>query len=186
MTKVARHPLTLCMSGKNGPRNAGFRALPAGRRTGGAGLCRRRSSCSAARIPVQNLGSVHPRPRPPARAKPNSNACAASHTVPVAVLCCCTHGPAVRITLLTSGAKGTRTPDPLLANNRQHVHPRPSPQVTVLERVSASPWIRTCCGTFVLYSCKASAGGRGCACAPCARQRQGGRSVCRHEYLGPT
>ena len=26
-----------------------------------------------------------------------------------------------------SGAKGTRTPDPLLANNRQHVHPRPSP-----------------------------------------------------------
>jgi hypothetical protein len=30
-----------------------------------------------------------------------------------------------------SGAKGTRTPDPLLANNRQHVHQRPSPQVTV-------------------------------------------------------
>ena len=54
--------------------------------------------------------------------------------------------------LLTSGAKGTRTPDPLLANNRQHVHPRPSPQVTVPERVSASLQIRTCCGTFVLYS----------------------------------
>jgi hypothetical protein len=34
---------------------------------------------------------------------------------PVAVLCCCSPGPAVRITLLTSGAKGTRTPDPLLA-----------------------------------------------------------------------
>ena len=35
-----------------------------------------------------------------------------------------------------SGAKGTRTPDPLRANNRQHVHQRPSPQVTVPERVS--------------------------------------------------
>ncbi len=53
---------------------------------------------------------------------------------------------------LTSGAKETRTPDALLANNRQHVHQRPSPQVTVPERVSASLQIRTCCGTFVLYS----------------------------------
>ena len=51
-----------------------------------------------------------------------------------------------------SGAKGTRTPDPLLANNRQHVHPRPSPQATVPQRVSASLQIRTCCGTSVLYS----------------------------------
>ena len=51
-----------------------------------------------------------------------------------------------------SGAKGTRTPDPVLANNRHHVHPRPSPQVTIPERVSASSWIRTCCGTFMLYS----------------------------------
>jgi hypothetical protein len=55
---------------------------------------------------------------------------------------------------LTSGAKGTRTPDPLLANNRQHVRPHPSPQVTVLERVSASLQIRTCCGTSVLYTYK--------------------------------
>jgi Phage integrase family len=51
-----------------------------------------------------------------------------------------------------SGAKGTRTPDPLLANNRHHVHPRPSSQVTVPERVSKSLQIRTCCGTSVLYS----------------------------------
>jgi len=27
---------------------------------------------------------------PPPRARPNSNTCAASHAVPVAVLCCCT------------------------------------------------------------------------------------------------
>jgi hypothetical protein len=60
--------------------------------------------------------------------------------------------PTVRISALTCGAKGTRTSDPLLANNRQTVHPRPSPQVTVPERVSASLRIRTCCGTFVLYS----------------------------------
>ena len=53
--------------------------------------------------------------------------------------------------LLTSGAKGTRTPDPLLANNRQHVHQRPSPQVTVLPRPSASLRIRPCCGTSLLY-----------------------------------
>ena len=51
-----------------------------------------------------------------------------------------------------SGANGTRTPDPLLANNRHHVHQRPCPQVTVPERVSASLQIRTCCSTFVLYS----------------------------------
>ena len=51
-----------------------------------------------------------------------------------------------------SGAKGTRTPDPLLANNRHHVHRRPSPQATVPEHVSASLQIRTCCGTSVLYS----------------------------------
>jgi hypothetical protein len=30
-----------------------------------------------------------------------------------------------------SGAKETRTPDPLVANNRQHVHRQPSAQVTV-------------------------------------------------------
>jgi hypothetical protein len=58
----------------------------------------------------------------------------------------------IQIMFLTCGAKGTRTPDPLLANNRQHVHPRPYPQVTVPESVSASLQIRTCCGTSVLYS----------------------------------
>ena len=50
-----------------------------------------------------------------------------------------------------SGAKGIRTPDPLVANNRHHVHQRPSPQVTVPGRVSGSTWIRVCCGTFLLY-----------------------------------
>jgi hypothetical protein len=60
-------------------------------------------------------------------------------------------GLAVRIILLTCGAKGTRTPDPLLANNRQHVHPRPSPQVDVPGRAPRSVRIRVCCGTSVLY-----------------------------------
>jgi hypothetical protein len=126
--------------------------LLAGRQTAGAEPYRPCSSCSATRSPAQDLDSERCWPLPLARAKTSSNACAASPAVPVAVLRCCTTAPAVRISLLTSGAKGTRTPDPLLANNRQHVHPRPSPQVTVPERVSASLQIRTCCGTFVLYS----------------------------------
>jgi len=58
--------------------------------------------------------------------------------------------PAVRIIVLTYGAKGTRTPDPLLANNRQHVHPRPFPQVTVPGRAPGSARVRTGCGTFLL------------------------------------
>ncbi len=75
-----------------------------------------------------------------------------SLTAPTAVLCCCTLDSNIRIMLLTCGAKGTRTPDPLLANNRQHVHPRPSPQVSVPERPSESASVRTGCGTFLLYS----------------------------------
>ena len=54
---------------------------------------------------------------------------------------------------LTSGAKGIRTPDLLHAIRRQHVHPRPSPQVTVLPRPSRSP-ASACCGTFLLYRCR--------------------------------
>jgi hypothetical protein len=53
--------------------------------------------------------------------------------------------------LRLGGVKGTRTPDPLLANNRQHVHRHPYPQVTVPGRPSASLRIRSCCGTSVLY-----------------------------------
>jgi hypothetical protein len=73
---------------------------------------------------------------------------------------CCTlllylpdiRGSGFRIMLLTCGAKGTRTPDPLLANNRQHVHPRPYPQVTIPGRASRSTQIQVCCCTFLLYS----------------------------------
>jgi hypothetical protein len=105
-------------------------------------------------LPAQRPGT-RPSPwicvPPTVRPKPRSNKRAASHAVPVAVLCCCTVGPAVRIMFLTSGAKGTRTPDPLLANSRQHVHTRPSPQVIVPQRPSVSLWIRPCCGTSVLY-----------------------------------
>ncbi len=95
--------------------------------------------------------SVCRRPRLPRGAEPCSNACAVSHAVPVAVLYCCTADPAVGIMSLTSGAKGTRTPDPLLANNRQGVHHCPSPQLTVPGRPSVSLCIRSCCGTSVLY-----------------------------------
>jgi hypothetical protein len=54
--------------------------------------------------------------------------------------------------LWSGGSRGTRTPGPLLANRRQHVPRRPSPQVTVLERAPASAQIRARCCTFRLYS----------------------------------
>ena len=59
----------------------------------------------------------------------------------------------VRISLLTSGAKRARTADLLHAIWRQHVHPRPSPQVTILQRPYAATCVRTCCCTFLLYRC---------------------------------
>jgi hypothetical protein len=97
----------------------------------------------------QDLGSVCRRPRGQGAARTRVRHLMRSRLRYFAAVL---PGPAARIRLLTCGAKGTRTPDPLLANNRQHVHPRPSPQVTVPERVSASLQIRTCCGTSVLYS----------------------------------
>lgn len=57
----------------------------------------------------------------------------------------------VRILLLTCGAKGTRTPDPLLANNRQDVHRRPQPQIRVPAGACTSIRVPACCGTSVLY-----------------------------------
>ena len=62
----------------------------------------------------------------------------------------------VRIWLLTSGAKRARTADLLHAIWRQHVHPRPSPQVTVLTRPRESPRVRVSCCTSVLYRNPAS------------------------------
>ena len=59
----------------------------------------------------------------------------------------------VRISLLTSGAKRARTADLLHAIWRQHVHPRPSVQVTVLPRPRTSARVRVSCCTSVLYRC---------------------------------
>src|SRR5207249_4472614 len=78
---------------------------------------------------------------------------------------CCTlllylslcRGPRFRIMPLICGARGTRTPGPLLANRWQHVHRHPSPQLTVLERVPGSVRIRVGCCTFLLYSPAGSA-----------------------------
>jgi hypothetical protein len=74
-----------------------------------------------------------PRPHPPERVKPRSNAWAAPHAVQDAVLCCCTLGPAVRIWLLTCGAKGTLTLAPCLQNR-----PRLSETVAYL---GTRPWV---------------------------------------------
>jgi hypothetical protein len=49
------------------------------------------------------------------------------------------------------GAKRARTADLLHAIWRQHVHPRPYPQVTVLPRPRKSARVRVCCCTSVLY-----------------------------------
>ena len=58
----------------------------------------------------------------------------------------------VRIRPLTSGAKRARTADLLHAICRQHVHPRPYSQVTLLPRPRKSARVRVSCCTSVLYS----------------------------------
>jgi hypothetical protein len=87
--EISRPSQTLCLSGKNQPWNGRFSTLPAGHQAGGAGPGRRRSACSAAQIPAEDLRSVRHRPEPPTRAKPHSNGCTASRAGPVAVPCCC-------------------------------------------------------------------------------------------------
>jgi hypothetical protein len=73
----------------------------------------------------------------------------------------------VRISLLTSGAKRARTADLLHAIWRQHVHPRPSVQVTVLPRPRKSARVPVSCGTSVLYRCHPRRGtSRGLRCGP--------------------
>jgi hypothetical protein len=128
--------------------NGRLRTLSAGRRTGGARLCRRDSSCSAARIPAQDLGSG---PQPPGGRSATRMRVRHLHRSRLRYFTAVQAPPAVRIMFLTSGAKGTRTPDPLVANNRQHVHQRPFPQVTVPRGGPASLQIRVCCGTPMLY-----------------------------------
>jgi hypothetical protein len=79
------------------------------------------------------------------------------------------------------GAKGTRTPDPLLANNTLAVHRGSSVQVTVLERSPRSPFVRTGCGTSVRY-CRSLPAGT----LPWARTgRQGCHRSTRIVHRGP-
>jgi hypothetical protein len=56
------------------------------------------------------------------------------------------------------GAKRARTADLLHAIWRQHVHPRPSVQVTVLPRPRTSVRVRVSCCTSVLYRCHPRSG----------------------------
>jgi hypothetical protein len=143
------------------------------------------SSCSVARIPATRPGICAP---PPARARSSSNASAASHAIPVAVLCCGTLSSGCsNFAYDLGGAKGTRTPDPLLANNRQTVYPRPYPQVTVLPRPSNAARVHTCCGTSVLYTYKPQREGLDVRAPLVPGQRpRVGCSVRCHEYLDPT
>jgi len=55
--------------------------------------------------------------------------------------------------LTWGGAKRARTADLLHAIWRQHVHPRPYPQVTVLPRPRTSARVQVSCCTSVLYGC---------------------------------
>ena len=83
-----RPGLTLCMSGKSRPRNGKFRTLlltPPGKRR--RALPNAFSLLSGSEVGLKTWDLR----LPPAVAKPGSNACAASHAIPVAVLSCCTH-----------------------------------------------------------------------------------------------
>jgi len=116
-----------------------------------AGLGGPRSSCSARRNSGQDEGPVCCDRGRGAMARADSGRCAASDAIPAADFAAVQSVPGVRILLLTCGAKGTRTPDPLLANRRQVVRRCLSPQVTVLGRAPVSDEIRSCCCTFALY-----------------------------------
>jgi hypothetical protein len=81
---------------------------------------------------------------------PDPNRPAASQGIPVAVLCCCTRDPAVRISLLTSGAKRAQPLTscmPSGGSTSTHVHPRRSPSSRVPTRppLSACVAVLPCC-----------------------------------------
>ncbi len=72
---------------------------------------------------------------------------------------CCTlllypslyRGSRFRIMYLNCGARGTRTPGPLLANRRQHIHSSAHVQVSVSGCAQRSSGILAGCCTFLLY-----------------------------------
>ena len=61
--------------------------------------------------------------------------------------------------------------------SRQHVHLGSIPQVTVLPHPCPSSWIRTCCGTFLLYRCHPRREPQ-----PCPRQSPDQRQPCTQDY----
>src|SRR5690242_13680194 len=67
----------------------------------------------------------------------------------------------VRISLLTCGAKGIRTPDLLHAISRQRVHPSTYVQVTVLGHTRKSACVLAGCCTFVLCAPRGAGMSRG-------------------------
>jgi hypothetical protein len=99
---------------------------------------------------------------------------------------CCTLGPAVRIMSVTCGAKGTRTPDPLLAKPGQSVHGR-WPRMGVIERPASygkvqarwcQSWVSPCPSMRTLSA--TVDGGRCCCSADRATRRDGdSRLGCR-------
>ena len=163
--------------------NGRFGTLPAGRWTGGAGFY-------DGVLPAQRPGT---QPRPWICAAAGREGEAPLELVygisrgPVAVLCCCTIDLAVRIMSVTCGAKGTRTPDPLLAKPGQSVQHGRWPRMGVIERPASygkvqarwcQSWVSPCPSMRTLSA--TVDGGRCCCSADRATRRDGdSRLGCR-------
>jgi hypothetical protein len=109
--------------------------------------------------PIWAYIRLRPQPaRPPSSSArtPDPNWRAMVFAAAAAVLCCCTSPWNCGLGLSNYASDlgwsyGDSTPDLLRAIQWQHVHPRPSVQVTVSGRPHESPGIQAGCCTFVLY-----------------------------------